>query len=171
MLKYFCPDFRIKSLYDLSPKWLKRNGYNKIVVDVDNTMIPYDKTVVGPRMMTWIRHMHQQGINVALITNNGGDRMKAISRQTQLGCVMRAMKPLPTSYKKIVQGMGGGKILFIGDQLLTDVLGAKFAGHPVIWCQSLGGPEHWLTRFNRKIERFIANRLIASGRMPKERVL
>lgn len=93
MLKYFCPDYRIKSLYDLSPKWLKRNGYNKIVVDVDNTMIPYDKTVVGPRMMTWIRHMHQQGINVALITNNGGDRMKAISRQTQLGCVMRAMNP------------------------------------------------------------------------------
>jgi HAD superfamily phosphatase (TIGR01668 family) len=121
--------------------------------------------------MTWIRHMHQQGINVALITNNGGDRMKAISRQTQLGCVMRAMKPLPTSYKKLVQGMGGGKILFIGDQLLTDVLGAKFAGHPVVWCQSLGGPEHWLTRFNRNIERFIANRLIASGKMPKERVL
>jgi predicted HAD superfamily phosphohydrolase YqeG len=55
--------------------------------------------------------------------------------------------------------------------LLTDVLGAKFSGHPVVWCESLGGPEHWLTRFNRNIERFIANRLIASGKMPKERVL
>ncbi len=171
MLKYVCPDFRIKSLYDLSSKWLKRNGYNKIVVDIDNTLLPLDKSVVSPRMMTWIRQMQQQGINIALISNRGDDRIKAITRQTNLGCVMRASKPLPVAYKRLVTGMGGGKILFIGDQLLTDVLGAKFAGQTVVWCESLGGPEPWLTRFNRKIERFLANRLIKSGKMPKERVL
>ena len=171
MLKYVCPDFRIKHLYDLSAKWLKRNGYQKIVVDIDNTLLPRDKNLVSPRMMTWIRQLQQQGINIALISNNGGDRIKGIVRQTHLGAVMRAAKPLPVSYNRIVKGMGGGKILFVGDQLLTDVLGAKFAGQTVVWVESLGGKEHFITRMNRKLERFFANRLEKSGRMPKERIL
>ena len=95
ILKYVCPDYRVKSIFDISPKWLKRNGYMKIVVDIDNTLLPRDKNMVGPRAMTWIRQMHQLGINVALISNNGGDRIKAITRQTNLGAIMRAAKPLP----------------------------------------------------------------------------
>lgn len=170
-LKYVTPDYRVKSLLDISPKWLKRNGYTKVVVDVDNTLLPRDKSIVGPRAMTWIRHCHQQGINIALISNNSGDRMKGIIKQTNLGCVMRAGKPLPVAYKRLVGAMGGGKVLFIGDQLLTDVLGAKFSGHPVIWCESLGGKEHFITRCTRKIEKFLINRLNSKGQMPKERVL
>ena len=171
MLKYVCPDYRVKSIFDISAKWLKRNGFNKIVVDIDNTLLPRDKNLVGPRAMTWIRQMIQQGIHVALITNNGGDRIKAISRQTGLGAVMRAAKPLPVSYSRIEKALGGGKILFIGDQLMTDVLGAKFSGHPVVWVESLGGKEHFITRCTRKLEKFFANRLIKNGKMPKERVL
>ena len=64
-LKYVTPDYRVKSLFDISPKWLKRNGYVKVVVDVDNTLLPRDKTIVGPRAMTWIRQCHQQGIRTA----------------------------------------------------------------------------------------------------------
>ena len=90
ILKYVCPDYRVKSLFDISAKWLKRNGYTKIVVDIDNTLLPRDKNLVGPRAMTWIRQLHQMGINVALISNNGGDRIKGITRQTGLGTIMRA---------------------------------------------------------------------------------
>ena len=49
ILKYVCPDYRVKSIFDISPKWLKRNGYMKIVVDIDNTLLPRDKNLVGPR--------------------------------------------------------------------------------------------------------------------------
>lgn len=169
--KYLCPTYRVKSIFDISPKWLKRNGYMRIVVDIDNTLLPRDKNVVGPRAMTWIRQMHQLGINVALISNNGGDRIKAITRQTNLGTIMRAAKPLPMAYKQIKKAMGDGKILFVGDQLLTDVLGAKFSDYPVVWVESLGGKEHFITRCTRKLEKFFVNRLIKSGKMPKERVL
>lgn len=171
LLKYVCPDYRVKSLFDISPKWLKRNGYMKVVVDVDNTLLPRDKTMVGPRAMTWIRQCHQLGINVALITNNKGERIQGIIRQTQLGCIMRAMKPLPMAFKRLHKAMGGGKIIFVGDQLCTDVLGAKSCGFPVIWCESLGGKEHFITRMTRKLESFFAKSLIESGKMPKERVL
>ena len=171
ILKYVRPDYRVKSIFDISPKWLERNGYMKIVVDIDNTLLPRDKNLVGPRAMTWIRQMHQLGINVALISNNGGDRIKAITRQTNLGTIMRAAKPMPMAYKQITKAMGGGKILFIGDQLMTDVLGAKISGHPVVWVQSLGGKEHFITRCTRKLEKFFAGRLVKNNMMPKERVL
>ena len=171
ILEYVCPDYRVNSIFDISPKWLNRNGYMKIVVDIDNTLQPRDKNLVGPRAMTWNRQMHQLGINVALISNNGGDRIKAITRQTGLGSIMRAGKPLPMAYKQLTKAMGGGKILFIGDQLLTDVLGAKLSGHPVVWVQSLGGKEHFITRCTRKLEKFFIGRLNSNKMMPKERVL
>lgn len=171
ILKYVCPNYRVKSIFDISTRWLKRNGYVKIVVDIDNTLVPRDKNLVGPRALTWIRQMHQAGINVALISNNGGDRIKGITRQTGLGAVMKAAKPLPMAYKQITKAMGGGKILFIGDQLMTDVLGARIAGHPVVWVRSLGGKEHLITRFTRKLESFFIGRLQSSNMMPKERVL
>ena len=103
ILKYVCPDYRVKSIFDISPKWLKRNGYMKIVVDIDNTLLPRDKNMVGPRAMTWIRQMHQLGINVALISNNGGDRIKAITRQTNLGTIMRAANPCPWLTSKLLR--------------------------------------------------------------------
>lgn len=171
ILKYFCPDYRVKSIYDISPKWLKRNGYMKLVVDIDNTFVARDKTLVSPRFHTWVRQLHQLGINIALISNNTGERIDKIIRQTNLGGVTRAGKPLPVAYKRITEAMGGGKILFIGDQLMTDVLGAKWSGHPVIWVESMGGKELWITRMNRKIESFIANRLTEKNMMPKERIL
>ena len=143
ILKYVCPDYRVKSLFDISAKWLKRNGYTKIVVDIDNTLLPRDKNLVGPRAMTWIRQLHQMGINVALISNNGGDRIKGITRQTGLGTIMRAAKPLPMAYKQITKAMGGGK----------------------------GGKEHFITRCTRKLEKFFLGRLHSNNMMPKERVL
>ena len=171
MFGVFCPDYRVKSIYDISAKWLKRNDYEKIVVDVDNTLISRDKSLVGPRAINWIRSMQQQRVNVALITNNNGERIDGIMRQCAVGCIKRAGKPLPFCYKQIVKAFGGGKIMFVGDQLLTDVLGAKFSNHPVILVESLGGKEHWITRIMRKLEKLIYNHLVSSGKMPKERVL
>ena len=46
ILKYVCPDYRVKSLFDISAKLLKRNGYTKIVVDIDNTLLPRDKNLL-----------------------------------------------------------------------------------------------------------------------------
>lgn len=171
ILEYVCPDYRVKHLCDISPKWLKRNGYMKIVVDIDNTLLPRDKSLVGPRVMTWIRQCHQMGITVALISNNYGSRIDAILRQTNCGGATRAGKPMPMAFKRLVKAMGGGKVLFVGDQLMTDVLGAKLAKQKVVFCESLGGKELWITRLNRKIEKFFLGRLAANGMMPKERVL
>lgn len=171
MFESFCPDYRVKSIYDISAKWLKRNGYTKIVVDMDNTLLPSDKNLVSPRALTWIRQMQQQRVNVALITNKNGERVDQIMRQCAIGCIKRAGKPLPFCYKQIKKAFGGGKILYIGDEIMTDVLGARFSNYPVILVESLGGKEGWWTRLMRKLGNFFFNRLVASGKMPKERVL
>lgn len=171
MFESFCPDYRVKSVHDISAKWLKRNGCDKIVVDIDNTLLPRDKNIVGPRTLNWLRSLQQQRVNVALITNNNGDRIDGIIRQCGVGCIKRAGKPLPFCYKQIKKAFGGGKIIYVGDKILTDVLGAKFSNCPVILVESLGGKEHFFTRLMGSLEKFIFNRLLASGKMPKERVL
>ncbi len=171
ILEYFNPDYRVKHLCDISPKWLKRNGYTKVVVDIDNTLLPRDKNMVGPRVMNWLRQCREMGITVALISNNHGSRIDGILRQTGCGGATRAAKPMPTAFKRLVKAMGGGKVLFVGDQIMTDVLGAKLAKQKVILCDSLGGKELWITRVNRKLEKFFLRRLANNNMLPKERVL
>lgn len=62
-------------------------------------------------------------------------------------------------------------MLVIGDQLLTDVLGAKRMGFTVLWVRSLQGKEFPMTRITRQIEKMLVRRLdaqlIAGGKKMK----
>lgn len=170
ILKYVCPDYRVKSLFDISAKWLKRNGYTKIVVDIDNTLLPRDKNLVGPRAMTWIRQLHQMGINVALISNNGGDRIKGITRQTGLGTIMRAAKPCRWLISKLLKLWAAVKF-FCRRPTVDRRFRRKGCRSSCSFVESLGGKEHFITRCTRKLEKFFLGRLHSNNMMPKERVL
>ena len=65
-----------------------------------------------------------------LLSNNGGERLRKISEAAQIEAVSWAVKPMPWGFKRALKRFGRqqGKVLVIGDQLLTDVLGAKTDG-------------------------------------------
>ena len=82
-----------------------------------------------------------------------------------------AVKPMPWGFKRALKRFGRqqGKVLVIGDQLLTDVLGAKRMGFTVLWVRSLQGKEFPMTRITRQIEKMLVRRLDAQGLLPEER--
>lgn len=171
MLKLFCPDFRFNSIALIPVEWLRTQQVERVILDVDNTLLPRDKNQPAIEVLAWLEAVRQQDIEIVLLSNNGGERLQQISAAAQAEAVSWAAKPLPWGFKRALKRFSKkhGKVLVIGDQLLTDVLGAKQLGFTVLWVRSLQGREFPVTRVTRKIEKLLARRLAARGLLPEER--
>lgn len=171
MLKMFCSDFRFDSIAVIPVDWLKAQRVERVILDVDNTLLPRDETEPDGAVLEWLRSVRESGIEVVLLSNNGGCRLQKISAAAQVEAVSWAAKPMPWGFKRALKRFGKkqGKVLVIGDQLLTDVLGAKRMGFTVLWVRSLQGKEFPITRITRQVEKMLVRRLDARGLLPEER--
>ncbi|MCD7874192.1 MAG: HAD-IIIA family hydrolase [Acidaminococcaceae bacterium] len=106
-------------------------------------------------VLNWLESLRKSGIEIVLLSNNGGERLRKISAAAQAEAVSWAAKPMPWGFKRALKRFGRqqGKVMVIGDQLLTDVLGAKRMGFTVLWVRSLQGKEFPVTRITRQIEK------------------
>lgn len=170
MLKMFCPDFRFASIVAIPVEWLKVQQVERIILDVDNTLLPRDKIEPDEAALRWLQSVRNSGIEIVLLSNNGGQRLQQISEAAQTEVICWAAKPFSWGFKRALKNFSKkqGKVLVIGDQLLTDVLGAKRLGFTVLWVSSLSGKEFPVTRLARKIEKILVRRLNAQGLLPEE---
>ena len=78
----------------------------------------------------------------------------------EVGCVPNALKPLPFGFMRALKHLGlrRKQVAVVGDQLFTDVLGAKFLGLRTILTKPLVEKDFPLTRLLRFLERTIAGR-------------
>ena len=171
MLKIFCPDFRFDSIASIPVEWLKKQQVERVILDVDNTLLPRDEVQLDADVLNWLQLLRKNEIEIVLLSNNGGERLRKISEAAQIEAVSWAVKPMPWGFKRALKRFGRqqGKVLVIGDQLLTDVLGAKRMGCTVLWVRSLQGKEFPMTRITRQIEKMLVRRLDAQGLLPEER--
>jgi uncharacterized protein len=72
-------------------------------------------------------------------------------------CIPNARKPLPAGFRRALKLMqlGAHEAVVIGDQLFTDVLGAKLAGLEVILVDPLVRRDPWNTRPLRWVEQIL----------------
>ena len=167
MLKIFCPDFRFDSIASIPVEWLKKQQVERVILDVDNTLLPRDEVQLDADVLNWLELLRKNEIEIVLLSNNGGERLRKISEDAQIEAVSWAVKGFKRALKRF--GRQQGKVLVIGDQLLTDVLGAKRMGFTVLWVRSLQGKEFPMTRITRQIEKMLVRRLDAQGLLPEER--
>ena len=163
MLKIFCPDFRFDSIASIPVEWLKKQQVERVILDVDNTLLPRDEVQLDADVLNWLQLLRKNEIEI--------ERLRKISEAAQIEAVSWAVKPMPWGFKRALKRFGRqqGKVLVIGDQLLTDVLGAKRMGFTVLWVRSLQGKEFPMTRITRQIEKMLVRRLDAQGLLPEDR--
>ena len=79
------------------------------------------------------------------------------------------MKPLPKTYRRIVKDFALSKqeVAVLGDQLLTDMLGANLMGFYTILSAPVVERDLSFTKFNRFFEAIIFRLLKLSGRLTK----
>ena len=129
MLKTFYPDDYIESTYVIPFEELYTKGYRGLIFDIDNTLVPHGAPA-DERAITLFERLRKIGFDTCLISNNQESRVKPFADRVGSKYVFDAHKPSTKNYKKAMGLMKTSKenTLFVGDQLFTDVWGAKRTG-------------------------------------------
>ncbi|WP_067727348.1 YqeG family HAD IIIA-type phosphatase [Oceanobacillus damuensis] len=170
MLTYFLPNQHVKSVFDIQPETLKKQGIKGIITDLDNTLVAWDVKDATPEVIQWFKSMKDHDIKVTIISNNNQERVQVFSEPLGTPFVFSARKPLSKAFKTVAKEMELKKeeVVVIGDQLLTDVLGGNLAGFFTILVVPIVQTDGKITRFNRKIERRILNYMRRKGKISWE---
>ena len=156
----FRADHHADALPDVKLDELALAGIRGIVVDLDNTVCAYRRPELAPGVAEWVAAARARGFALVLVSNNFSERVGAIGAQLGIPVVPNALKPLPFAFLRALKLLGTPRAatVVIGDQLFTDVLGAKLLGLRTILTKPLVERDFPLTRVLRFLERTIARR-------------
>lgn len=170
MLNRFIPNEYVKNIFEIHADALQSKGIKGIITDLDNTLVPWNIKEPTDKIQNWIDEMRKSGIQVTIISNNNHLRVKTFSDPIEVPYVASARKPLSRAFKQATRKMNLKKeeVVVIGDQLLTDILGGNRAGYYTILVVPIVQSDATITKFNRKIERKILNKLRRKGKLKWE---
>ncbi|MCD6360624.1 MAG: YqeG family HAD IIIA-type phosphatase [Armatimonadetes bacterium] len=171
MIELFAPDEVAARVSDIDLDALARRGIEGLVLDVDNTLLPWGSADLDAGTRRWMQRARER-FSICLLSNSvRGRRMRKLARELDVpglsawglrrkpfrGGVMAALRRTGTAPEHTAM---------IGDQLLTDVLAGNRAGLYTIWVDRISPREFVLTRFNRIFEGWLARRLDRAGLLP-----
>ena len=146
------PDAYYENKHKINYKKLKENGIKYLFFDIDNTIIPYKEIEVDKTVLKLFNDL-KKDFKIFLFSNSGKKRVLKISNNLDIGAYYNSMKPLKRNYKKIIKMFNKDECVFIGDQFMTDVFGAKRNNLKVIFVNKLKDYEPITTKFWRLLEK------------------
>ena len=156
MFKMFFPDEYKTSTYEISFEQLYKEGYRGIIFDIDNTLVMHGAPA-DERAKQLFAKLKQLGFQSCLLSNNKEPRVKMFNEEIGVHFICNAHKPSVVNYEKAMELMGTNKLntLFVGDQLFTDVWGAKRTGIRNILVQPIDKKEEIQIVLKRKLEKIV----------------
>ena len=157
MFKNFYADAYFDKITDVSPSYLKEKGIRGIILDIDNTLIGHDVPVPDEKVLSHLRLFESEGLKLCVVSNNTYERVKNFSAKIEVEYfVHEALKPRAYGYNLAAKEMDlkMNEIAAIGDQIFTDVWGAKRAGAFAILTKPLHkGGEGFFIAVKRVLEK------------------
>ena len=140
------PTLITEELTDLTPWLLKDRNIHLLMLDFDNTIVPYTTNEPTEKMDRWLRQMLEGEIPVCVVSNSTNDRVKKFCQGYGMACITHARKPFPKGIRQCLAryGVPAGEAALVGDQIFTDVLGANCAGAQSILVRAIHNHNIWL---------------------------
>lgn len=157
LLERFYPDEYVDSTYDIDFESRAAKGLRAVLFDVDNTLVPHGAPADG-RSKALFAKLKALDIKVTFLSNNKEPRVRSFRDGVGYGeYIYKAGKPSPASYQKAMQAMGTdtANTIFVGDQLFTDVWGAKRAGLHSILVKPIHPKEEIQIVLKRRLEAIV----------------
>ncbi|TLG76652.1 YqeG family HAD IIIA-type phosphatase [Culicoidibacter larvae] len=157
------PYVMVDSILDIEVEWLQEKAVTGLFVDIDNTVFASHDAPNQPiraEFKAKLGEFVDARISVVLISNNRRERVAAIAGQVGLPYVSFAIKPLPFGFLRAKRKLALPRkhIMHIGDQLLTDVIGAQLCGIRAILVEPLVDKDNIFAKPSRLIERVLGTR-------------
>ena len=151
----FVPEYRFETFELASADFLVSIGVKGVILDVDNTLEPYEHPLPGEHVLRWLDSLKERGIRTAIVSNNNRERIELFNKDIGMPAYSKAGKPFKKNLIRAMQDMGTekGNTVLMGDQVFTDVWAAHNAGIRAILVPPINDKRDLLTRFKRLLER------------------
>jgi len=158
MLSRWMPDVVYPSVHHLPWKTLSET-YNTLIFDADNTLGPWQLEKLDTAALTLLKHLSDQGFSIGVLSNSRmlrrKDVIEAQLRQINIPLITNGKKPALSGYLEMMRLLNATpkQTIMIGDQWITDIIGAKRVGLKAIMVKPFSlKSEAWWARWRRGIE-------------------
>lgn len=134
------PDLIFESVCDLTPEALLSDGIRFLMMDFDNTIVPYTTDVPTPEVDAWLRRILSSKVTICMVSNTKKGRVQEFCKVYGIPCIMHARKPFARfGIREALQTfrIPESEAALIGDQIYTDVLGGNCAGVTTILIRAI----------------------------------
>lgn len=154
------PKEHFNNVREIDINFLQKNKIKALILDVDNTLIDYDKNL-PTETIKWAEDLKQQGIKLYILSNsNKKEKVKTVAEKLKIEYEYFGKKPLKTGFRKVQKKLQEQpqNIGVVGDQIFTDVLGGNRCKMFTILVEPIAEKDIWITLLKRPIENAIKNR-------------
>ena len=166
--KYF-PDETVGSTYDIDYEKLYEEGYRGLLFDIDNTLVKHGE-MADERAKELFLRLRKIGFECCLISNNKKRRVNMFNEDIGVHSIFNAHKPAAKGYYYAMELMNTNlnNTVFIGDQLFTDIFGAKRIGMKNYLVSPINKREEIQIVIKRKLENVVLSEYRAKRKAKKE---
>ena len=125
------PNMYCKDFYHVDELFLLNQGINKLIIDIDGTILPADSIDVDGILIEKILRLKSRNIDICLVSNNKKERVLPVADKLEVKCLYEADKPLPIAFDNAMKKLNTtnkNEVAMIGDQMLSDIRGANEYG-------------------------------------------
>lgn len=154
------PDAHFQSVKEIKLDFLQKNNIKALILDVDNTLIDYDKNLEED-VIKWAKELKEQGIKLYILSNsNKKEKVQSVAKKLEIEYEYFAKKPLKSGFKKVQKKLDekSENIAIVGDQIFTDVIGGNRCKMFTILVEPIDPKDIWITMLKRPIEELIKNK-------------
>lgn len=140
------PKLMADSLTELTPEVLRLHGIRLLMLDFDNTIVPYTTDIPTEPMVNWLEEMKSSGIQLCVVSNSHKDRVKVFCEAYKIPCITHAAKPGTRGIRECLEryGVPASQAAIVGDQIYTDTLGGNLSGVMPILVHAIDNHNFWL---------------------------
>ena len=130
----------------LTPQYLHNQGIRLLMMDFDNTIVPYTTDVPTAEVSQWLEMMRATDIKLCVVSNSKRDRVKIFCEKYGIDCITHAKKPFSKGIRECLvrYDLQASDCALVGDQIYTDTLGANGCGVFSILVKAIDNHNFWL---------------------------
>lgn len=156
------PDLYLNNVKEITPEILEKNNIKGLILDIDNTLIDYDKALLKG-CVEWCKELKKNGIKMCILSNtNKLDKVKRVAETLELEYLYFAHKPSKKGFKKAINLLKLKKenIATVGDQIFTDVFGGNRCNIFTILTKPIDTRDIFITKLKRPFENIVIKKYL-----------
>ena len=160
-IKKILPNMYAESFYTIDVEFLLKEKIDKLILDIDGTLLPVDDINVPDKLIKRIEEIRNKNIDVCLVSNNNEERVKPVATKLKTKYLANAHKPLKEAFDNAIKLLNAKKnnIAMVGDQMMSDIKGANEYGIYTILVKPVSNHNNIKTGTSRFLQNIMENHL------------